>query len=209
MSPFDAKASPGSLWNGLSVEECPLLTLKLIIRRLIYMAWCPKCRSEYREGFDSCSECGEALVDELPDEQAESPTIKKAFDDDDIPVFLVSAADNFEADILEGKLEAYGVPVMKQHKDAGGYLHIYMGASPFGIDLYVPSKLLEKAKEILQSVPEVAEDSSENLQEEIEEQQELQEESEKRKDRSRNWLFLLFVVPVLIYLLISLLTYGR
>ena len=176
------------------------------------MPWCPKCRSEYREGFESCSECGVELVEELPEELPEELTettaTKKAFDDDDIPAFLVSAADNFEADILEGKLEAYGVPVMKQHKDAGGYLHIYMGASPFGIDLYVPSKLLEKAKEILESVPEVIEDNSEFVQEELEEQQELHEESEKRKEKSRNWLFLLFVIPLLVYLIFNILTRG-
>jgi hypothetical protein len=163
------------------------------------MPWCPKCRSEYREGFESCSECGAALVEELPEEPAPEKT---EGGDGDHAVFLVSAADNFEADIIKSKLEAYGVPVMQKHKEAGDYLHVYMGASPFGIDLYVPSKLLEKAREILEAVPEVAEDDGPALQEE----RELQEESEKRKDRSRNWLFLLFVVPVLIYILISLLS---
>lgn len=136
-------------------------------------------------------------------------TNKETFDNNDTPVFLVSAANNFEAEILEGKLEAYGVPVMKQHKDAGGYLQIYMGASPFGIDLYVPSMLLEKAKEILQSIPEVIEDDSVNVQKELEEERELQEESDKRKERSRNWLFLLLTIPVLVYLLFVLLTNGH
>lgn len=28
------------------------------------MPWCPKCKSEYREGFSVCSDCGSVLVDE-------------------------------------------------------------------------------------------------------------------------------------------------
>lgn len=29
------------------------------------MAWCPKCKNEYREGFTVCADCGCALVDSL------------------------------------------------------------------------------------------------------------------------------------------------
>ena len=29
------------------------------------MAWCPKCKNEYREGFTVCAECKVALVDSL------------------------------------------------------------------------------------------------------------------------------------------------
>ncbi len=28
------------------------------------MPWCPKCKSEYREGFSKCADCGSALVDD-------------------------------------------------------------------------------------------------------------------------------------------------
>lgn len=30
--------------------------------------FCPKCRSEYREGFVTCADCGATLVSELPPE---------------------------------------------------------------------------------------------------------------------------------------------
>lgn len=30
------------------------------------MAWCPKCRYEYRDGIEMCPDCKVALVDELP-----------------------------------------------------------------------------------------------------------------------------------------------
>jgi hypothetical protein len=33
--------------------------------------FCPLCRSEYREGFTECSDCGVPLVPELPDDRVE------------------------------------------------------------------------------------------------------------------------------------------
>ncbi|MBE5962889.1 MAG: zinc ribbon domain-containing protein [Lachnospiraceae bacterium] len=32
------------------------------------MPWCPKCKNEYKEGVTVCADCGEPLVDKLPDE---------------------------------------------------------------------------------------------------------------------------------------------
>jgi len=33
------------------------------------MPWCPKCKTEYQEGFEKCADCGSDLVDELPEEE--------------------------------------------------------------------------------------------------------------------------------------------
>jgi len=33
--------------------------------------FCPKCKSEYRQGFTSCTDCDVNLVPELPSEEAE------------------------------------------------------------------------------------------------------------------------------------------
>lgn len=35
----------------------------------ICMPWCPKCKSEYREGFTVCADCGCELVEEEPSEE--------------------------------------------------------------------------------------------------------------------------------------------
>lgn len=38
------------------------------------MPWCPRCKSEYRQGFTVCSDCGSALVEAEPiDEQTADP----------------------------------------------------------------------------------------------------------------------------------------
>jgi hypothetical protein len=35
--------------------------------------WCPRCRSEFREGFTTCNTCGAALVAEEPPEEGQDP----------------------------------------------------------------------------------------------------------------------------------------
>ena len=35
------------------------------------MAWCPKCKNEYREGITHCPDCDIDLVEELLPEQEE------------------------------------------------------------------------------------------------------------------------------------------
>lgn len=37
------------------------------------MPWCPKCKSEYREGFTECAACHVPLVDDLPEEEDIQP----------------------------------------------------------------------------------------------------------------------------------------
>ncbi|MBO4396394.1 MAG: hypothetical protein J5819_08625 [Eubacterium sp.] len=49
------------------------------------MAWCPKCKNEYREGVDVCPDCDVPLVDELPEEEDVAAEPK--------PVVLMRASD--------------------------------------------------------------------------------------------------------------------
>ncbi len=108
------------------------------------MSFCPKCRVEYREGFYRCSECDCDLVDKLEPE----------IDDDDTgseSAFLMTAANSMEADVIEAILYADGIPVLRKYKEAGGYMMVFMGRTIFGVDLFVPSPLLEKAREIIET----------------------------------------------------------
>ena len=69
-------------------------------------------------------------------------------------VYLCTASNSFEADLLESKLRSEGVPCVKKYKGASNFLEIVMGASfTFPIDLYVPEHLLADAQNIIVAVP--------------------------------------------------------
>jgi hypothetical protein len=64
--------------------------------------------------------------------------------------FLVTVNNSMEADILESKLKAEGIPVMRRYEGFANAAEIIMGSnSAFQIDLYVPEDALEDAKNII------------------------------------------------------------
>ncbi|MDF3002198.1 MAG: hypothetical protein K0Q48_2317 [Bacillota bacterium] len=69
-------------------------------------------------------------------------------------VYLCTAKNSFEADILESKLRSEGIPSIKKFKGASNFLEIFMGSnSAFPIELYVPEETLEDAKNVIIAVP--------------------------------------------------------
>lgn len=61
--------------------------------------FCPVCRSEYRQGFTICNDCGVELVDEIPPEQGkefiEYEEVLSTFNPGDI-AFIKSVLDSEE-----------------------------------------------------------------------------------------------------------------
>lgn len=109
------------------------------------MPWCPKCHSEYREGYNNCSRCEVLLVDSLELEET------GRFQREDLgpPCFLTNVLDQYEANIIESILVPNGIPVLLKHREAGSYLNIGSGMTVFGVDIFVPQKRLEEAKELI------------------------------------------------------------
>lgn len=68
--------------------------------------------------------------------------------------FLASIEDDREIDIIESLLQAYGIPLIRKYRWAGGFLKVFMGVSTFGTDLYVPESSLQAARDLLFSKPE-------------------------------------------------------
>ncbi|UWG99009.1 DUF2007 domain-containing protein [Dehalobacter sp. DCM] len=63
---------------------------------------------------------------------------------------LITEANEVEADIIQSIFESEGIPSLKKYSDAGGeYLKVYLGKTNFGIDIYVPEELKDKAEAIL------------------------------------------------------------
>jgi hypothetical protein len=65
--------------------------------------------------------------------------------------FVKNVANDQEAVLVESVLGTENIPVQRKHKEAGGYLEVYMGMSRYGIDLFVPEAALELAKGLLDS----------------------------------------------------------
>ena len=78
------------------------------------MPWCPKCKTEYREGFRVCADCGSVLVDELTEESEFEETLDlraKDFFDGESPENqeeTISAGDEGEILAAAGKSAVRG-----------------------------------------------------------------------------------------------------
>ena len=69
-------------------------------------------------------------------------------------VYLLSAQNSLEADIIESKLRAEGIPCVKNYRGASNFMEIALGSNTIqDIEIYVPEEMLERAKDALISVP--------------------------------------------------------
>ena len=67
---------------------------------------------------------------------------------------LLSNLNGIEAEIITAKLKSYGIPVLKKSKGTGEIMEIYTGVNLYGIDIYVPTDMIDLAKELLKPVDE-------------------------------------------------------
>lgn len=62
-------------------------------------------------------------------------------------VYLCDAHTSFEADIIESKLRAEGIPCVKNYRGASNFMEIALGSNTIQeIQIYVPEEMLEAAK---------------------------------------------------------------
>lgn len=102
--------------------------------------FCPKCKSEYREGFSKCAECDVDLISELPPEPEEIPEYVDW-------VNISTFTDRYEADLAQGLLEASDIAAVTFADDCGSVDPALTWAR--GVRLMVNKADIEKAKEIL------------------------------------------------------------
>lgn len=161
------------------------------------MLICPKCKAEYREGFEVCNDCSIKLV-------SQNQTIKEKIQDNldyENLLFLVNVADGYEVNIIESLFESNDITFFKKHREAGEYLKIRMGMTSYGIDIYVKKSQIIKAKEILEDI-KVNEIENKLSKEEV-----LDEKIYNKKRRLRVWLMLgLGFIPGIIFLVFNLLS---
>jgi hypothetical protein len=110
---------------------------------------CPKCRAEYRAGFDRCFDCEVWLVEWLPPEPA--PVKLES---------LVSTTDVGYLPVVKSLLDAAGIPYVVQGEEALGLLPVgaYAGGVGSGAvraTIHVPADRLEEAQALLEETTQV------------------------------------------------------
>ena len=81
--------------------------------------FCPKCRTEYRPGFDQCPDCDIPLISVLPDQkedwQSDLTTVFTTFN----PAIVI---------VAKSLLEAAGIRYFQKNEG----LQSFLGVTPFG-----------------------------------------------------------------------------
>jgi len=101
--------------------------------------WCPKCESEYREGFTVCPVCQVPLVE----------TLEPAAEPEEAPVFLMRTQDPKALSQAQALLDGAGIPYFLREPGGGELLRIATGANFLGSELYVSPADLRTAMRLL------------------------------------------------------------
>lgn len=106
--------------------------------------YCPQCHSEYREGFEVCSECRIPLVSELPEEDEESSPLSSGLN------LLLETTHPTSLDELIVRMEEAGIPYVVQSGTALSLVEesLFGGALPedWRAIVLVPREYYEQAK---------------------------------------------------------------
>ena len=128
------------LWNrrlsAINCEETSAASFSLWVKNM----FCPKCKSEYREGFYKCSDCGADLVAEQPPELMEEVSYV-----DFVEVF--STYQQSDIAFLKSVMDEEGITYFFQ-----GESSIMMIAAGSYARLLVKADEASLAKEILQDL---------------------------------------------------------
>jgi len=116
--------------------------------------FCPQCKSEYREGFTTCADCGVALVEALPDAEAEPDqdedwaTVLESGD----PALLAMAHSLLDAEGITARFPGEGLQSLFGVGPMGAGFNVAIGPAA----VQVPAHLAEKARELLALLDEPA-----------------------------------------------------
>lgn len=101
--------------------------------------WCPSCRAEYVEGWETCTNCGVALVDTPPSESAQTTDWEpKPLPDHDDPFVPIWEGTTLEAEHMRLRIEAEHIPVEFGEALEAGHARVQ-----------VPRSYLEEARDVL------------------------------------------------------------
>lgn len=118
------------------------------------MLYCPKCKSEYRDGFTKCSDCDEVLIDKIVEKPRALESIdsdNNYIDDLEDETFLVSITDPVEYSYVSSMLEKENISFILKVDGISQYLKLFTGLSFRGKDIFVGRADMIMAQEIVDS----------------------------------------------------------
>jgi hypothetical protein len=116
------------------------------------MAFCPKCRYEYRADVFVCADCQETLVDVLP------TATQAAVAPDDSWVVVGRVNSQFQSDIAKGSLDSGNIPsvilssAFNAYGRGSGMSDIGLGLNSSGSVVMVPREFQDEAVLLLEGV---------------------------------------------------------
>lgn len=127
------------------------------------MPWCPKCKSEYREGFTECATCHVPLVDELPeeDETRVQDTVQAGPAEETVqianPIAVYTSERRIDAEMIRDMLQDSGIAagmrqVMIQQSGA-----VSGRRARYGVELVVDAADTARARQLIDEMKQALE----------------------------------------------------
>ena len=159
------------------------------------MPICPKCKSEYLNGYDTCADCQVKLIDANNAEEKNEIEIGQSL------ILLKNVPDDFQKDLIVSFLEAENINVIEKHEGVGQYLNIYSGQSYQGKNLYVLEENYERAKILIESLKFKKETSEASEEDYV---LEYNRKLKRRKQILQGFIFISFIAPLLFVIIFNL-----
>ena len=150
---------------GWEVNDQPIETLSVTLGETLEEPYLSYNDLQRSQGFDLTRYCGQTLsrytyvVTNYPD--ASLPCQADLYVCDgtpEEPALLTVAMDtNAETDMLCAMLRSYDIPVLRKYEGEGSFGKIVLGMPGSGTWLYVPSSMLEDAKNLIRPIDEIPE----------------------------------------------------
>jgi hypothetical protein len=110
--------------------------------------YCPRCRCEYRPGFEICTDCGVDLVDQLPPEPPPDVEALQSWVGTD-PVAVLTTLHEVNAHLARSALVDAGIPSVVWSSGHGAYYGHAIPLAPFPHRVMVHKDDEAEARELL------------------------------------------------------------